>query len=66
MALAFAHSRFFVGSTIIGATNMTQLKINIDSINVKLPDELLAEIEDIHSNNPYTQNQALKKNLPCS
>ena len=52
MALAFAHSRFFVGSTIIGATNMTQLKINIDSINVKLPDELLAEIEDIHSNNP--------------
>ena len=41
-----------VGSTIIGATNMTQLKINIDSINVKLPDELLAEIEDIHSSNP--------------
>ena len=52
MALAFAHSRFFVGSTIIGATNMTQLKINIDSIKVKLPDELLAEIEDIHSSNP--------------
>ena len=52
IALAFAHSRFFVGSTIIGATNMTQLKINIDSINVKLPDELLAEIEDIHSSNP--------------
>ena len=52
MALAFAHSRFFVGSTIIGATTMDQLKININSIDLKLSPELLAEIEAIHSNNP--------------
>ena len=52
MALAFAHSRFFVGSTIIGATTMDQLKININSIDLKLSPELLAEIDAIHSNNP--------------
>jgi aryl-alcohol dehydrogenase-like predicted oxidoreductase len=48
MALAFVNSRPFVTSTIIGATNMAQLKSNIDSIDVKLSDEVLAGIEDIY------------------
>ncbi len=52
MALAFINSRFFVGSNIIGATTMEQLKTNIDSIDLELPPELLAEIEAIHKNNP--------------
>ena len=31
---------------------MDQLKININSIDLKLSPELLSEIEAIHSNNP--------------
>ena len=56
MAIAFVLSRDFVTSTIIGATSMEQLKTDIDSMNVKLSDELLNEIEDIHSRlpNPIT------------
>jgi len=48
MALAYVNSRDFVTSTIIGATNLEQLKSNIDSIDVKLSDEVLAGIEDIY------------------
>ncbi|MBQ0756506.1 MAG: NADP(H)-dependent aldo-keto reductase [Amphritea sp.] len=47
MALAFVNSRPFVGSNIIGATTMEQLKSNIGSIDLKLSDEMLAEIEVI-------------------
>lgn len=47
MALAFVNSRPFVGSNIIGATTMEQLKSNIGSIDLKLSDEVLAEIEVI-------------------
>lgn len=47
MALAFVNSRSFVGSNIIGATTMEQLKSNIGSIDLKLSDEMLAEIEVI-------------------
>lgn len=48
MALAYVNSRPFVTSNIIGATKMSQLKENIDSINVALTDDVLAEIERIH------------------
>ncbi|MCC5797354.1 MAG: NADP(H)-dependent aldo-keto reductase [Methylophaga sp.] len=48
LALAFVSSRPFVGSNIIGATSMAQLKTNIASIDVELSDELLEEIEAIH------------------
>lgn len=44
MALAFVNSRSFVGSNIIGATNLAQLKENIDSLDVSLPDELFERI----------------------
>ncbi|HEB82943.1 MAG TPA: aldo/keto reductase [Gammaproteobacteria bacterium] len=44
MALAFVHSRPFVTSTLIGATTMDQLKSNIDSIELKLSDEVLQGI----------------------
>lgn len=47
MALAFVNQRSFVGSNIIGATNLEQLASNIDSIDVTLSDELLAQIEHI-------------------
>ncbi len=49
MSLAFINQQPFVTSTIIGATNLEQLKENIDSINVTLSDKILDEIEVVHS-----------------
>jgi aryl-alcohol dehydrogenase-like predicted oxidoreductase len=48
MALAWCYSRWFVGSTIIGATNLTQLKENIDAADLVLPPEVIKGIDDIH------------------
>lgn len=48
LALSFVYHRWFVGSTIIGATSIAQLKENIDAYQVKLSDDVLAEIEQIH------------------
>jgi aryl-alcohol dehydrogenase-like predicted oxidoreductase len=44
MSLAFVNDRPFVTSNIIGATNMEQLKENINSINIKLSKEIISEI----------------------
>ncbi|BFM14980.1 NADP(H)-dependent aldo-keto reductase [Maricurvus nonylphenolicus] len=52
MALAFVTGQPFVTSNIIGATTMEQLKINIDSANVQLSEEVLKGIEAIHRANP--------------
>jgi len=52
MALAFVNSRPFVTSNIIGATTLKQLKENIDSIQISFSDELLADIEAIHTSQP--------------
>lgn len=48
MALAYVNTRPFLTSNIIGATSMEQLKENISSIDVELPDELIEKIEAIH------------------
>lgn len=48
MALAYVNSRFFVAATIIGATNMQQLQTNIASEQLKLSNEVVTAIEDIH------------------
>ena len=52
LSQAFVNSRDFVTSNIIGATTMEQLKENIDSINIKLTEEMLEKINIIHNNNP--------------
>jgi aryl-alcohol dehydrogenase-like predicted oxidoreductase len=52
MALAFVNSRPFVTSNIIGATNLTQLQENIDSIDVELSKEILNGIHKIHTQIP--------------
>lgn len=52
MALAYVNSRPFVGSTIIGATTLEQLKENICSIEVNLEEAVIQEIEAIHSQSP--------------
>ena len=51
-ANAFVNDRPFVTSNIIGATNMSQLKENIDSIDMTLSKEILKEIENIHLADP--------------
>jgi len=52
LALAFVRSRWFVRSTIIGATTMAQLKENLESVNVVLNKDILAEIDVVHSRYP--------------
>jgi aryl-alcohol dehydrogenase-like predicted oxidoreductase len=49
MSLAYVNSRPFVCSNIIGATNLKQLKENIESINVNLSEEVIKGIEAIHA-----------------
>lgn len=49
MALAYVLSKPFVTSCIIGATSMEQLKINIGAKDVTLSDEVMKEIEKIHT-----------------
>ena len=51
-ANAFVNDRSFVTSNIIGATNMKQLKEDIDSIDLTLTKEILEEIENIHLSDP--------------
>jgi len=48
MALAFATSRPFVTSNIIGATTLEQLRTDIDSIDVAIPPDLEKRIDAIH------------------
>lgn len=52
LALAFIKQQFFVSSTIIGATNLTQLKENIAAFDVELSTEILTEIDAIHRQQP--------------
>ncbi|MGX9255856.1 NADP(H)-dependent aldo-keto reductase [Pantoea ananatis] len=53
MALAFVRQQPFVSSTLLGATTLEQLKINIDSANVTLSSEVLEELEAIHRRYTY-------------
>ena len=48
MSLAFVNQQPFVTSNIIGATNIEQLKENIDSIDVTLSEDVLQQIEEVH------------------
>ena len=52
LALAFIKQQFFVTSTIIGATNLDQLKENIQAFDIDLSPEVLQGIEDIHRQQP--------------
>jgi aryl-alcohol dehydrogenase-like predicted oxidoreductase len=49
LALAWCYSRWFVASTIVGATDLVQLKENIDALDVTLPGEALSAVERIHA-----------------
>lgn len=52
LSLAFIKQQFFVTSTIIGATNLDQLKENIQAFEIDLSAEVLQGIEDIHRQQP--------------
>ncbi|MCL6415933.1 NADP(H)-dependent aldo-keto reductase [Aestuariirhabdus sp. Z084] len=52
MALAYVTSRPFVDSNIIGATNLEQLQSNLNSINLRLDDDTLKAIEQLHRQQP--------------
>jgi aryl-alcohol dehydrogenase-like predicted oxidoreductase len=52
MALAFCNQRPFVTSNIIGATNLTQLAINIGSTELQLSHEVSEDIFQIYRKNP--------------
>ncbi|MDX1766381.1 MAG: NADP(H)-dependent aldo-keto reductase [Candidatus Saccharimonadales bacterium] len=54
LAIAFAVSRQFVTSVILGATSMEQLTTDIDAVDVVLSDEILDGIEAIHDEFPDT------------
>ena len=51
-ANAFVINRPFITSSIVGATSISQLKENIDSLNIKFTKEITDEIEDIHLTDP--------------
>ncbi|APR04724.1 Predicted oxidoreductase [Thauera chlorobenzoica] len=48
LALAFVYSRWFVTSTIIGATTMAQLVENLDAWDVVADEDLCREIDAVH------------------
>lgn len=52
LAIAFVRSRWFVSSTIVGATSIEQLKENLGSGAIALSDQVLAEIEAVYLRYP--------------
>ena len=47
MSLKFCEIQPFMTSVIIGATTIEQLKTDIESVNVKLTDEIIKEINEV-------------------
>ncbi len=49
LALGFCRDRFFVTSSIIGATSLEQLKENMNAFAVTrpLPEEVMADVEEV-------------------
>ena len=52
MSIKFCEIQPFVTSVIIGATTMQQLKTNVESVNVKLNNEIINEINEIQKKYP--------------
>ena len=51
LAQAFCKSRWYIPSSIIGATSLEQLKENIDAFDVELSEDVLAAIDEVHNSN---------------
>jgi aryl-alcohol dehydrogenase-like predicted oxidoreductase len=48
MAWAFARTRWFTSSVILGATSLQQLNENLDSAELVLETDVLEQIETVH------------------
>lgn len=49
LALAWCYTRWFIASTIIGATSIEQLAYDIDAYSIKLSDEMVKAVNEIHA-----------------
>jgi aryl-alcohol dehydrogenase (NADP+) len=49
LAIAFVRSRWFVTSTIVGATSITQLQENLSAVDVSLAAEIVKAIDEVHA-----------------
>ncbi len=52
MAIAFCNQRPFVTSSVIGATSIDQLAINLDAAELELSEEVLEDIQAVYRLNP--------------
>ena len=52
MSLKFCEVQPFVTSVIIGATTMDQLKINIESVNINLEEDVIKDINEVQNTYP--------------
>jgi aryl-alcohol dehydrogenase-like predicted oxidoreductase len=52
MALAYARTRWFTSSVILGATTLDQLRENLDSADISLTTEVLERVEAVHRQYP--------------
>ena len=52
MSIKFCEVQDFMTSVIIGATTMEQLKTNIESVKVKLDNEVIKEINGVQKKYP--------------
>jgi aryl-alcohol dehydrogenase-like predicted oxidoreductase len=65
LALAWCKSRWFITSSIIGATSLEQLKENIDAFDIDLSDEALDDIAAVYKRyRDPTINPAEKQEAP--
>lgn len=51
LAQAFCKSRWYIPSSIIGATKISQLKENIDAFELDLDEKTLKKIDEVHNEN---------------
>ncbi|HID37177.1 MAG TPA: aldo/keto reductase [Ghiorsea sp.] len=52
LGLAFVRSRWFTSSTIIGATNLEQLKENLETVHIEPSEEVFNQVEKVHQQYP--------------
>ncbi len=53
MAHAFVFRQPFLTASIVGATKIAQLETAFRAYELELPEEVLAELEEIHTRFPY-------------
>uniref|UniRef100_A0A7S0YZV7 NADP-dependent oxidoreductase domain-containing protein n=1 Tax=Hemiselmis tepida TaxID=464990 RepID=A0A7S0YZV7_9CRYP len=67
LAYGWAATREYMGSVIIGATTMVQLKANVEAFEKEVPKELLEEVERInlkHERPYFRGSERLGRNMP--